>query len=258
MFLSCLIALLAGCAEEPPLWETVKVGDLIPPRGTKHSGRQLLKKADFKVYIFDIPAENADVLNDIWPILSTKQLKFNNQKAFTANLFSAGFSRVAEWNKIAALLRAAGAKQALTVSLMIPQNLANDLTIAEFPTEQTIFYTSADGSIEGMTVKPGALVLRIKADPIPDSRGLCRVIAEPVYSPQIRTSVRRLIARAKADEVPFDCAGFELKMAPDDLLFLGPKKFIDNRITLGGMFFTIPARKTLIRTYLIVCTTINY
>ncbi len=257
VLLSCLIALLAGCAHEPPIWETVKITDLVPPANTKNPDGPLLKKANFKVYIFDIPAEKADVLNDIWPMLSTRPLGFNDDKAFAANLFSAGLGRVADWGRIARTLRAAGAKQAMTISMMLPQGLANDLTIAEFPQEQTIFYTTADGSAEGLTVNSGALVLRINAEPVPGSRGLCRVGAKPLYTPLIRTAVRQLAEKARAGEVPFDFAGLELKMGPDDFIFLGPKKFINNRITLGGLFFKKPD-KPVLRTYLIVCTSVNY
>ena len=257
VFLSCLVTLLTGCAQDQPIWETVKVSDVIPRRSTSNQSRSLLKKADFKVYIFDIPAANANVLDRIWPLLSTKPLKLNDGKAFAANQFSVGFGRVRSWNQIADMLRAAGAKKYLTVSMMIPQRLANDLTIAEFNTEQPIFYTAADGSAQGLTANPGALVLRIKADPVPASRGLCHLVAKPIYSPQIRTAIRQMVARAKAGEVPFDFLGFELNMALDDLIFLGPKKFIDNRITLGGMFFRRPDWPML-RTYLIVCTSISY
>lgn len=257
VFLSCLVTLLTGCTQEPPIWETVKISDVIPRRNPSNRDGPWLKKANFKVYIFDIPAANANVLDRIWPLLSTKPLKLNDDKAFAANQFSAGFGRVRAWNQIADLLRDARAKKYMMISMMIPQQLAIDLSIAEFNTEQSIFYTAADGSVEGLTTNPGALVLRIKADPVPTAKGLCHLVVKPIYSPQIRTAVRQMIARAKAGEVPFDFLGFELNMAPDDLIFLGPKKFIDNRITLSGMFFTRPDRPML-RTYLIVCTSINY
>ncbi len=257
VLLSSLAVLLAGCAQEPPIWETVKITDLVPPARTRSPDGPLLKKVDFKVYIFDIPAEKAGALNDIWPMLSTKPLAFNNDKAFAANLFSAGFGRVPDWGGIARLLRAADAKQAMTITMMLPVGLANDLTIAEFPQEQTIFYTTADGSAEGLTASTGALVLRINADPVPAARGLCRVKAMPLYTPLIRTAVRQLAEKAREGEVPFDCAAFELKMGPDDFIFLGPKKFINNRITLGGLFFKRPG-KPVLRTYLIVCTNVNY
>lgn len=257
VFLSCLVTLLTGCVQDQPIWETVKVSDVIPRRSTSNKDGPLLKKANFQVYIFDIPAANANVLDRIWPLLSTKPLKLNDEKAFAANQFSVGFGRVRSWNQIADMLRAAGAKKYITISMMIPQRLAIDLTIAEFNAEQSIFYTAADGSVEGLSTKPGVLVLRIKVDPLPAAKGLCHLVAKPIYSPQIRTAIRQMIARAKAGEVPFDFLGFELNMAPYDLIFLGPKKFIDNRITLGGMFFRRPDRPML-RTYLIVCTSINY
>ncbi len=251
--------LLTGCnspEKNESIWRHVKIGDIAPSQSNRRLGGQLLKTINFDVYIFEIPAENISALDDIWQVLHTKQLQFNDYDAFAANSFSAGFGQIQMWNEVAGLLRAAGGKKIETVSLLLADGQANDLIIARLYRKQTIFYVSTDDSIEGATVGPGELVLRIKAEKIPGSRGVCNVNAQPVFPSPIRNAIPQLAAREKSGEFLFTSAGFGLKMSPGDFVFLGPVKYTD-QITLAGLFFSKDERKPAIRTYLIVCTRIN-
>lgn len=240
-----------------PIWQQVKIGDIAPSRSGKRPSAQLLKTTDFNIYIFDIPAENISVLDNIWLILSTKPLRFNDYSAFGANSFSAGFGQNLMWNEIADSLNAAGAKRAKTVSLLIPDGQANNITIARLRNEQTIFYTSTVGSTKGATIGPGTLTLRIKAEKPPGSREVCKMSALPLFSSPTRRSFAQSAPRKDSGDFLFNAAGFELKMSPGDFVFLGPEKYIGNQITLAGLFFSRPEPRPTVRTYLIVCTRIN-
>ncbi len=257
--LSCAGLLLTGCnspEKNEPIWQHIKIGDIAPSHSNKQPGGQLLKTISFDVYIFEIPAENISALDDIWQVLHTKQLQFNDYDAFAANSFSAGFGQIRMWNEAANLLRAGGAKKVKTVSLLLADGQADDLPIARLYRKQTIFYVSTDNSIEGATVGPGELALRIKAENIPGSRGVYNVNAQPVFPSPIRSAIPQLAAREKSGEFLFTSAGFGLKMSPGDFVFLGPEKYTD-QITLAGLFFSRNERKPVVRTYLIVCTRIN-
>jgi len=208
-----------------------------------------------------------------------KAIAIQDRVAFGANSFSAGFGQVQMWNRISDLLDAAGGKKIKTISLLLLDGQADDLAVARLGNEQTVFYVSADGSMEGVTVGPGTLALRIKAEKIPGARGVCNVDAQPVFSPPITSSIPQLAARAKSGEYLFASTGFRLKMGPRDFIFLGPEKYIGNQITLSSYFFSRPAPSPsitmflipsskgtqepepyfgpVVRTYLIVCTRIN-
>lgn len=278
MALSSAVTLLTSCnapKENEPIWEQVKIGDLAPSHGAKRSGDQSLKTINFNVYTFEIPAENISALDDVWQMLYTRPLRFNDYDAFCANSFSAGFGQIQMWNKIAVLLRDAGAKKMPTISLLLSDGQADDLTIARLYREQPIFYISTSGSMEGATIGPGKLALRIKAKKIPGLRGVCNVQVHPVFSPPISSSIPQLAARAKAGELLFTCADFGLKMGPGDLFLLGPKKYISDQISLGSLFFSKPEgslffskseagpptgrpeHKPAIRVFLVVCTSVN-
>jgi hypothetical protein len=162
------------------------------------------------------------------------------------------------WNKIDALLHAAAGKKTKTISLLLIDGQANDIDIATLYNEQTIFYVSSTGSMEGATAGPGTLVLRIKAEKIPGFKSVCNVDILPVFSPPMRRSIAQLAGREKSGDLPFTSAGFKLKMRPGDLLFLGPEKYTGDQITLASLFFSRPQRRPVVRTYLIICGRIDY
>jgi hypothetical protein len=271
--LSCAVTLLTGCnvpEKDKLIWQQVKIGDLAPPADGERPAGRLLKTINFRVCIFEIPAENISILDDVWPVphgsdsaknqksasLYTKPLRFNDSDAFGANSFLIGFGRLETWDKIADLLRSADAKRVETVSLLLLDGQANDLTIAGLDNEQMIFYASAGGSMEAVGIGPGKLFLRIKAEKTPGSRGVCNVDIQPVFSPPARSPIAQLAAREKSREFVFTSAGFKLKMSPGDFVFLGPGKYISRRITLASLFFSRPEPRPVVRTYLIICTRI--
>jgi len=259
MVFSCAVVLLTSCnapEKDEPIWEQVKLGDLAPPADAKHPGGQLLKTININIYIFEMPAENISALNDAWQMLYTKPLKFNNYDAFCANSFLVGFGQIQMWDKIANILYDAGGKKIETVSLLLPDGQTNDFSIARLGKEQSSFYISAAGSMEGTTVGPGKLALRIKVEKIPGSRGVCKVNAQPVFPSPIQSPIPQLAAQAKSAEFLFTSAGFSLKMSPGDFILLGPEKYIDHQITLGSLFFSRPGRKPTVRMFLLVCTRI--
>lgn len=262
MVFSCALTLLTGCSapeKNKPIWEQIKIGDLAPSPDAKPPWGRLVKTINFVIHTFEIPAENISALDDIWQILPgshfaknrkmgalyTKPLRFNDYNAFKANSFSVGFGQRRMLNKIADSLYNADAKKVKTVSLLLPDGQDKDLAIKRLDNEQTIFYISTAGSMEGATVGPGKLALRIKAEKIPGSRGVCDVDTKPVFSSPIRK---------KSSDFLFTPLGFKLKMSPGDFVFLGPQKFISHQITLDSLFFSRPKPKPVIRAYLIVCT----
>jgi len=270
-----LFSALTGCTapEEEPIWENVKIGDLAPRRGGKLPSVRLVKTINFDLHIFEIPAENIDKLDDTRKTLYTKPLQFNSPHAFGANSFSVCFGQIRMLDKIYNLLLAASGKIIAKVSLMLADGLTETIAITGLDGPRTIFFTSTYGSREGANVGPGILALRLKAQTIPGSRGVCNVTAYPVYSPPIiKSAIPQLDARTKLREFPFSAAAFALKMGPGDFVLLGPKEHISDQTALGGLFFSNPKgslfiskterkppeRKPAVRIFLLVCTRTNY
>jgi hypothetical protein len=273
-FLASLALWLAGCnsTEEKPIWEQVKITDLEPSDNNKQLTSQLIKTINFNVYIFEIPAEDIGTLDDIWPMVYTQPLRFNNFEVFGANSFMAGFGQIPMWGNIVNLLRSANGIQTGTVSLLLPDGQSNDVAVSVLGKEQTVFYTSKNRSNERLKPGPGQLGLRIQAEKIPGSRGVCKVSVLPVFSPLKRTSIPLLSGREKSGEFLFTSVGFILKMSPGDFVLVGPEKYDSGHTTLGSLFFSkpegslflnelerkSPEHKPSVRLFLLVCTGINY
>jgi len=271
----CLIG-CTGPEEEEPVWEKVKIGDLAPYHGGKPPQARLLETINFDVHIFEIPAENINKLDDIWSswkIDYRRPVRFDNFYAFSANSFAIRLGQIPMWNRIHDLLLAAGGQKITEVSLLLADGGAETIAITGLDSPRTIFFTSRRGSREGANVGSGILALRVRAEKIPGSRGVCNVNACPVFSlPIMSGSIPQLAARAKLREFPFSSAAFGLQMSPGDFVLLGPKKYVSDQTTLGGLFFSKPEgslffgaterkgpeHKPAIRIFLLVCTGINY
>jgi hypothetical protein len=252
------IVLLSGCSkseEEKPFWKSIKIGDLAPTTSKGERGTQLLKTINFKVYVLELPAENIGDLNDVWPLLYTGPVRFNDSYAFKTNSFSIGVGQMTVWGKVIKQLDDAGAKVVMTVTLLLESGEPDNLAIAALAEKKDVSYASDKGSWKAAIIGPGTVGLRIKAEKIPELRGVCEVNAQPVFSPVILQGVR-LPGEHKSNDFFFKAVGFKLKMSPGDFFLLGPRQYPKDQTTLGGIFFSGAGRKAGVKAYLLVCTNI--
>ncbi len=271
----CLLSsVLTGCTppEEEPIWKNLKIGDLAPRQSGKQTSR-LVESTNFNLYIFEMPSDNIDKLEDVCKTLFTKNLRYQSSHSFGANSFSVHFGQFRMWNETFTSILAAGAKQINKVSLMLADDLPETISVARIDSPQTIFFTSTYGSKEGANVGPGILALRLKTQKIPGLRGVCNVTAYPVYSPpMIKSTIPLLNIRTQRREFPFSAAAFGLRMGPGDFILLGPKEYVSDQTALGGLFFSSPESslffsetkrntfelKPAFRMFLLVCTRTSY
>ena len=197
-------------------------------------------------------------------------MQLKDYEAFNANSFLVRFGQVDLWRQTNNLLLGAEGRNIAKVSLLLADGQAQTITITGLDRPQSIYYTSVNGSTEGANVGPGFFGLRINADKIPGSRGVCNLVAYPVFSPPMQGAIPQLKTVGKLREFPFTCAAFGLKMSPGDFVFLAPKEYISDQTALGGLFFSnpqgglffsktkSPEYKPAVRIFLLVCTGINY
>lgn len=255
------IAVLAvGCQnakKEKPIWEDTKIWELAPTPAKDH-GKKQLTRVHLDIYSLVIAADKADALEDIWQMLYSQPFRFNDYKAFKANLFSVGFGQNQMWQELSDLLDSAGAKARAPVSLLLFDSQENEVMIKPLGKKQTVFYTSGHGATIGETIGPGEFSLRIRTEQLPGSRGVCMMFVQPSFSVSTRSRVPQLRERMGKNELVFDAVGFRLKMMPFDFIVLGPEKYIDNKITLASHLFSVGQPKPKVRLFLIVCKKIIY
>jgi len=264
---------LSGCAKpelEQPIWEKVKIGDLAPRDGGTTRKVELLKMTRLDVHIFEIPADNINEIDKIRKKLFIRPLQLQNFEAFSANSFLVRFGQVDLWRQTNDWLLGVEGRNIVKVSLMLADGEAQTIAITGLDRPQPIYYTAADDSKKGANVGPGIFGLRVNADKIPGSRGVCDLVAYPVFSPTMQGAIPQLKAVGNLREFPFTCAAFGLKMSPGDFVFLAPKEYVSDQTALGGLFFSnprgglffsktkSPEYKPAVRIFLLVCTGINY
>lgn len=273
VFFVSLVFALTGCKSpaEKPIWERVKITDLVSSDVNEQVEGQRLKTINFNVHIYEIPSDNIGTLEEIWPMVYSEPLQFNNFEAFSGNSFRAGFGQIPMWSRIADLLRSADGIQVGRVSLLLPNGRSNDIAVAVLNKEQAIFYFSEKRSMNKAKFEPGQFVLRIRALKIAGSRGVCSVSVLPVFSPLRRGFLAPLSRHEKPEDILFTATGFSLKMSPGDFVLVGPEKYNNSLTTLGGLFFSKPEgslffselerkppeHKPALRLFLLVCTGVN-
>lgn len=267
LFFACMIVLPAGCdssvsGRNKAVWQHTKITELAVSDVGRNSQDLWLKTINFDVYVFAVPLDDPNTLTDIQQQLHTRGIRFNDDEAFNDSIFSAGFGRVDAWNNIRRLLSEAGAKRIEKTSLLLSDEQANELSVAELPRQKTIFYVTSGGSTEGVTIGPGELALRIKAERTAGLRGVCKLYVEPVFTQVGKISIALLQTGKKTNEFSFSSLGFQLSMSPGGFVILWPKEYIASQPTLSSLFFSTlmpgpkPVSKTdrAVKIYLIVCT----
>jgi hypothetical protein len=264
---------LSGCTKpepELPIWEQVKIGEIVPSEAGKTQQMELLKMTRLDVHIFEIPADNIAEIDKIRKKLFIKPLQLKNYEAFNANSFLVRFGQVDLWRQTNDWLLGAEGRNIIKISLMLADGEAQNIAITGLDHPQPIYFTGADGSISGANLGPGIFGLRIKAEKVPGSMGVCDLVAYPVFSPPTKSAIPQLDAIGKLREFPFTSVAFGLKMSPGDFVLLAPKEYVGDQTSLGGLFFSnprgglffsktkSPEYKPAVRIFLLVCTGINY
>jgi len=272
--LSCLSLLATGCEtseKSQPVREQVKIGDLAPRSSEPAASTGLLKTINFDIHIYEIPADKISELDAIWAALQTEPLRFTSYPAFADNFFRAGFGQIAVLSKIHYHLLQAGGQKVTTISLLLQDGQTDDLPITTLNSDRTISFVSSKAAREKVNIGPGILALRLKAQKIPPTKGVCKLIGYPVFAVPMAGSIPQLMEIAKAREFIFDGAAFGAKISPGELVFLAPAGYSDNLSTLCGLFFCKPEgslffsatqrkppeRKPAVRLLVLVCTEIR-
>jgi hypothetical protein len=268
-----LIVGSAGCQSTPQseeqIWAQTKIGDLAPRDALP--APQFFTSVAMDVHVLELPAENVDRLDDLWPLLSAKPIHLSSYSGFTENSFRMRAGRMEVLEQVISLLADAGIQKAATFSIVLPSNDTSDLPVADLPVARQITFVGNNLMKQTANVGPGVLALRLRAEPIPWARGVHKIIGYPTYTIPIVSAITPLQERARRNEFYFEPAAFAVQMAPGDLIVIGPDRYTGERLSLGGLFFnkpegtlffnpstrTPPTIRPAVRIYILVCMAIN-
>ncbi|MFA5553200.1 MAG: hypothetical protein WCZ89_01080 [Phycisphaerae bacterium] len=254
------IIFLGGCnpesqpqsASHPPNIEGIRITDVSPAKPQTDLIRSI-KNMSFTCYKFEIPAENFQVFEEIWPLLTDEQLFFNNQKAFAANAFVLGFGRVEIWDIIAEKLKQAGGENIVETTLLFSDDQELDFQAMTLFKPREILYIDTDFSMQRFDASPGRLELRLKAKKLHDRRGVCNFYGKIMHVPK-ENLLPGLPEHLKAPEFDFRVTGFAAQMSPGDFLLLSPGRYIGDSKSLTNVFFAKEGKEPKLRVYMLFCS----
>ena len=244
----CIAASFSGCGpaeKEKPIWQGIKIGDLSPLKNSRKNF--LLKTINFDVYTFEMPKSNIGFLEEIFSLFYTEPILFNDPAAFGANSFALGLTGMEQWDSIAELLDAAEGERIEKITLLLSASRIENINIKMLDFGKDISYFSSAHQLETISPGAGRIVMRIEAERIPGSRGVCALNVKPVFVP----------LSSKQNEYMFTPLSFTVRISPGYLLFLGPAESVGPKDSLSNLFFSKKGeygKTEYIKTYLLVCT----
>jgi hypothetical protein len=254
----CFALIAAGCDggnqnTQKPIWADTKLSDLSPAQGSRPADAKKISTVNVQIYIYQIPAEKTDKLDEISGLLTLQTFRFNHHKAFTANGFVTGLGRTSSGDKIFGLLNVAGGRKAGSVSLLLQDGQTDYVPVTELFAAKSIFYTTAEDESESKSIGPGRLALRITAQKNRIFRGTYSITAVPAVLSPLMMPGMQIQDTTKLDDIVFDSCSFMLSMSPGDFIFLRPDKYIDSQNSLDSLFFSRPGIRPVVLAFLIVC-----
>ena len=229
---TCLLGCLGQDAHSDVSIDGIKLSDI-----TATDSTGLPPQIFFRMFVFEMPAENFTSINDIFKNLSTEPLRFVNKDTFRANGFNAAFGYNKMWDPAASRLRQLNAKRIMTKNIFIFDDDGHDIVIAGTNNPQTMLYISKERIITIANLDSGQFIWRIKAKIIPQRRGTAGVTIMPVFKNNYQPKFTKLIEGVKPGETVFGSAGFGLNMSNEDFILIGPGRYNSEQATLCNSFF---------------------
>jgi len=227
---------LSGCLEQDAgsdvSIDRIKLSDIAPANSAR-----LPEQIFFRMFVFEMPAENFTSINDVFEGLSTEPLRFVNEDTFRANGFNAAFGYNKMWDPAASRLRQLNAKRVMTENIFIFDDDGYDIAIAGVNNPQMMRYIAKDRTITTAELVDGQFVWRIKAKIIPQRRATAGVTIMPVFKNNYRPKLAKFVEGASHGETVFGSAGFGLNMSSEDFVLIGPGRYNGRQATLCNSFF---------------------
>ena len=151
----------------------------------------------------------------------TIDVKYGDADAFLANgLISCAGDRIS-WQKIGQLLSQSQPEIKRRISLLVTENMTDDVVISENLQPVSVVYLS-EGTTTGIGFGTGRIVLRIKVSPLIGLRQICRLDITPVYKAGSEQTTKKRPAGRKSYEFTFDSAALNVRLRPGQFLLHCP------------------------------------
>lgn len=236
--LALTILLSAGCepAQEKkptgPSLEGIKIGDLAPK-----DAPQMPSEIQLAVFAYEMPAENASILADIFKWLRSDFMNFSSRKAFLANGFETGFGYNHGWRQVGDALAKANARNVGTSNLLFMGSSTNEVVTGGSPAGQTFYLHKRSGQSEVVTLKDGQFLWRVRARALSEREGSAMVQIVPQQKESVSNAIKKMPGFEGAGENVYHDMAVKVYMTPGDFIIIGPASEETAQITLSDFYF---------------------
>jgi hypothetical protein len=251
------ISFLPGCtgSSRKP-WRNIKAAELISRQQPLEDKSMIV---GLHIYLFRIQTNKLPQIQNQIGQTDTLPVKYDDPDAFLANgLISCAGDR-ASWQKIAQLVALSQPKTLKHFNILMTENMAEDVVIAETNQPISIVYRSNDITA-GIGFDTGQTILRIKASSLIGLRQACRLDITPVYRTAAAQKTKKRSAGRENYESVFESAALNVHLQPGQFVLLAPARTQtdpNTAQTIGDILSSSPNPQKTANLCIIACNLIN-
>jgi len=264
----CFFILLVGAVGVGGCGDSARSTDKIPTGGIKlddlAAGPDEKEPSQiyFRVFTFELPVEQVKPLQEVFKVMSRRQIRFADRDAFDANGFLAGFGTQEDWPGLSGELDKLVARKTATRNVVVYEAAGDDVSVSLLNSTQDVAWVGEGGKVMRDAFAVGRFAWVLKAQPMESVRGVAQVEILPVYKIGTQSFFSHLANMR--DSSPFSAASMNIRMSPGDYVLLasgGEPVGADGQaiapLTLNRLLFYPAGRPNVMQMLLVLCARIE-
>ena len=227
--------------------EGIKLSDL---QADNDSGNETTLRFSVLVYALDITS--LDAFEDVFQILSSRQVRVADPKAFEANCFAAGFGVHRKGGEVARKLSEIGAVRISQKTLIFPAGGREVVYQTPIDEPRPVLYSTSTGGLGGVTVEKGRLGWVLSAGQDPALRGVVEMTVAPAFWDSAGAVFRLRKGKEPYEFRYFDVGRIRVPLEAGQFCLLGPTHILDQENALNRLLFEVSGQNK-IRFFVIIC-----
>jgi hypothetical protein len=252
IILVILAGLLTGC-NEAARTDISKLSDLAQ---TQRENQKRVVSAGFYIYPFEVDANEFSLISETFTETGDPEMKFNITDVFTDNGFAVAGGQRDDWAELGEKLLLTHARKTETISLMVYEDIGNDIATGILKDTQKVFCKISDNKFFYLNLGQGQPSLRLRISKVVGLLGVCRVDITPVFIPGQIDQDGIFIRNRLIKNTVFNASTINFRIRPGQWVLFGPKNYDPEHRLLSSTFFSSKTSPT-VRLVLLVCNVIR-
>jgi hypothetical protein len=250
--------LFAGCQTPPPkppsITQGIKLRDLTPADAAQR-GLVLPSAVNVEVLLYSVPADQYDnTMRAVMSMLDTGPGMLTNEVDFRGNGFAGATGNVRAAPRIKQVLEGVGATILTSNYYSVFDERGDDMVMLNVTGPMVLPFVRG-GQETQMTIRPGAMAVRVAVRRMGPKASVCKLLIQPVWKPGPNaTFVERTSGVSRA--IVYDNAGISMNMQADDLVVMAPASLEGKPGSLANVLMQAPDTRRM-KVVIVMCTGIT-